>query len=287
MKKDTDQFNDKIASAKFAAEEINPYEKPDDDFNGFASKKDMMFDSWQRYWENCKIMMASSFSHLRSPVTIIVILLLLATYILLGYAGNIGFSFFNTEVVQYIKTNLDIIVNAVLGYFYGPVTCAIAVALCCVVRMIVTLDGTFYAIYFICACVAGFMHGWILYRNKTMWFGTRFRGFFTDLLTKVILTRFLVSSFINIGLLSVMYAVFYNIPIYSYLMLYSKSEVPLTSINEFLSVFGVSLAFEILIVFVALVVINFIVMKSFPAQFVAPELLIDEHGNIINPEEDL
>ena len=44
--------------------------------------------------------------------------------------------------------------------------------------------------------------------------------------------------------------------------------------------------FEMLVVFVALVVINFIVSKAFPSQFSEPELIIDESGAIINPEED-
>ncbi len=285
MKKDKNQFDEEMASAKFASSGENPYGTVDDEFEGFSSKKDMILDSLQRYWENCKIMLSSSLSHLKSPVTIIVILLLLATYILLGFAGNIGFEFFNTQVLQRIKTNLDIIVNAVLGYYFGPVTCAISVALCCVIRMIVTL-GDFYTIYFICATIAGFLHGWVLYRHKNMWFGTRFRGFYSDLLSKVILTRVLVSSLINIGLLALLYATVYGIPVRGYLMLYSKSDTLLTSINEFLSVFIVSLLFEILVVFIALVIINFIVMKSFPAQLETPDILIDQQGNLINPEED-
>lgn len=278
------QNNNEVLGARYAESHQQEYDYGDE-FQGFASRKDMFIDSLQRYWENCKTMMMHSLMQLTSPVTIIVILLLIATYILLGYAGNIGFSFFNTQVVQYITTNLDIIINAVLGYFFGPITCAISVALCCIVRMIVKLDS-FYFIYFFCATVAGFLHGWILYRHKAMWFGTRFRGFYTDLLSKVVLTRFLVSSLINIGLLALLYAVMYQVPVHSYLMLYSKSGVELTSINEFLSVFVVSMLFEMLIVFVALSVINFIVMKAFPTEFEDPDLIIDENGAIINPDED-
>ena len=72
----------------------------------------------------------------------------------------------------------------------------------------------------------------------------------------------------------------------SYLMLYSKSGVELTSYYEFFTIFVVSMLFEILLVFVALEIINFIVIKAFPAQFDQPGLIIDENGEIINPEED-
>ncbi len=286
MKKEKlNSFESESTSAKYAPGANNPYGDIDDEFEGFASRKDMIMDSLQRYWDNCKTMMMSSLNHLRSPVTIIIIIFLLITYILLGYAGSVGFSFYNSKVVQYITTNLDIIVNALLGYFFGPVTCAISVALCCIVRMIVKISD-FYLIYFICSSVAGFVHGWILYRHKTMWFGTRFRGFYTDLLHKVVLTRFVVSTFINILLLAVLYAVMYDVPIYTYLMLYSKSGVELTSFSEFLSVFIVSMLFEMMIVFVALAVINFVISRAFPSQFDRPDLIIDENGTIINPEED-
>ena len=285
MKKDINIPEEELAGAKFAPGDKNPYGDGEEEFQGFTTRKDMIMDSLQRYWDNCKIMMLSSLNHLRSPVTIIVIIFLIATYILLGYAGTIGFPFYNSMVVQYVKTNLDIIVNAVLGYFFGPSTCAISVALCCVVRMIVKLDG-FYAIYFICATIAGFLHGWILYRHKNMWFGTRFRGYFTDMLFKVIATRFVVSTFVNILLMAILYALVYKVPIPTYLMLYSKSGVELTSYFEFFAVFIVSILFEILVVFVALAVINFIVSKAFPAQIAEAELIIDESGAIINPEED-
>lgn len=285
MKKDIYRPEEELAGARFAPGMQNPYGAGEDDFQGFASRKDMMMDSLQRYWENCKVMMMSSLNHLRSPITIIVIIFLIATYILLGYAGTVGFPFYNSMVVQQVKTNLDIIVNAVLGYFFGPVTCAIGVALCCVVRMIVKLDG-FYAIYFICATIAGFLHGWILYRHKSMWFGTRFRGYFTDLLAKVVVTRLVISTFINILLMAVLYAIVYKVPIPTYIMLYSKSGVELTSYFEFFSVFIVSMLFEMLLVFVALAVINFIVAKAFPSHLAEPELIIDENGAIINPEED-
>lgn len=285
MKKDINRPEEELAGARFAPGAENPYGDGEEEFQGFSTRKDMIMDSLQRYWENCKVMMMSSLNHLKSPVTIIVIIFLIATYILLGYAGTIGFPFYNSMVVQYVKTNLDIIVNAVLGFFFGPVTCAIGVALCCVVRMIVKLDG-FYAIYFICATIAGFLHGWILYRHKSMWFGTRFRGYFTDLLFKVIVTRFVISTFINILLMAVLYAIVYKVPIPTYLMLYSKSGVELTSYFEFFTVFVVSMLFEMLVVFVALTVINFIVSKAFPSQFIEPELIIDESGAIINPEED-
>ena len=134
-KNNNTSFNEEFMSSRSARSQENPY-GIDNDFEGFASKKDKFIDSLQRYWGNCKMMMATSFSHLRNPSTLIVIFLLIATYILLGVAGNVEFSFYSKNVVQYINTNLDIIVNALLGYFYGPITCAIGVTLCCIVRII-------------------------------------------------------------------------------------------------------------------------------------------------------
>ena len=278
-------FEEEMLSAKFADSQENMYGFGEEEFSGFKNRKEMILDSLQRYWENCKVMMMSSLNHMRSPVTIVVMIFLIATYILLGWAGSVDFQFYNVDVVQQITTNLDIIINAILGYFFGPVTCAIGVALCTTVRMIVKISR-FYSIYFICATVAGFLHGWILYRHKSMWFGTRFRGFFTDLLSKVFLTRFIVSAFINVILMAVLYAVMYGIPINNYLMLYSKSGVPLTSVYEFFSVFIISMLFEILIVYLALVVITFIISKAFPSQLAEPELIVDETGAIIDPSDD-
>lgn len=287
MKKDKlHSFNDDSIGSRFAVAPENPYGENFEDFDGFATKNDMRLDSLQRYWENCKVMMLSSISHLKSPVTLIVIMLLIITYILLGVAGDIGFSFYNNKAVQYITTNLDIIVNAVLGFFYGPVTCAIGVGLCTVVRMI-TNANAFYLGYFIAAVVAGFLHGWILYRLKTMWFGTRFRRPFAELLSKVFATRLIVSIFVNILLLALMHKIFFGTPIYEFVMNYAKSDVPLTSLYEFLGVFVVSLVVETAIIFVALSVINFIVMKAFPSQFEQPSLIINKDGSIINVEDDL
>ena len=291
MKKEENRNNnnntiieEEILSARYSESHENAYGYGEAEFRGFKTRKDMILDSLQRYWESCKVMMMSSLNHMRNPVTIIVILFLIALYILLGYAGKVGFQFYNVDIVQEITTNLDIIVNAILGYFFGPVTCAIGVALCTIVRMIVKLSR-FYSIYFICATVAGFMHGWILYRYRNMWFGTRFRGFYTDLLAKVSLTRFAVSTFVNVLLMAILYLIMYDWPIYDYFMLYSKSGVEMSSFYEFISVFIVSLLFETLIVYVALVVINFIIAKAFPSQFREPSLIVNEDGEIINPED--
>ena len=150
----------------------------DEDTVEFTSRRQKIAAHFKEYWKNSKTMMASSLSHFRSPATIIVIFLLIAVYILLGVAGTVEFSFYNQKVVQYITTNLDIVVNALLGFFFGPVTCCISVTLCCIVRMITSGHGFFIG-YVIGAAVAGFLHGWILYKNKVTWFGTRFRGFYT------------------------------------------------------------------------------------------------------------
>jgi len=276
-----------MAGSRFAYSDGNEFGEDYGRFNGFSSRKEMILASLQNYFGNSKIMLTSSFSHLRSPATIVIIILLIAVYILLGVAGTVEFEFYSKQglqyksgVVQYISTNLDIIVNALLGYFFGPATCAISVTLCCLVRMITSGQG-FFVGYVIGAAAAGFLHGWILYRHKTMWFGTRFRGFFTDLLAKAFLVRFVVSAFVNIFLMAIIYKLFINYPIYEFIMHYSKSGVELTSISEFLKVFVVSLVFESLVVFVGLSVITFIASKAFPSQFEEPALLIDENGAII------
>jgi len=286
MEKDNKNIYEDFLGSRAASSSENPYGQGNDEFEGFSSRKDMVFDSFQRYLDNCKVMMLSSLSHLRSPATLIVIMLLIITYILLGVAGNIPFSVYLNKTVQYISTNLDIIVNALLGFFYGPVTCAIGVGLCTIVRMITNGTGFFIG-YLIGAVTAGFLHGWILYRLKGMWFGSRWRSFHTDLLAKVFATRFVVSVFVNILLMSVIYKIFIDYPIYEYIMHYSKSDVELTSIYEFLGVFIVSLLVETVIIFIALSVINFIVMKAFPSQFEEPSLIIKEDGTLINLEDEV
>lgn len=275
-------------NARHANFENNPYGEGYAEFDGFSSRKEMLFASLQNYWGNSKVMMMSSLSHLRSPITIAVIFLLIAVYIFLGVVGTIEFSFYNNHVVQYITTNLDIIVNALLGYFFGPVTACISVTLCTLVRMIFSGYGFFFIGYVILASVAGFCHGWILYRHKTIWFGTRFRGFYTDLLSKSFVTRFFISVFINILFKAVINKIFWGLPIYSYSILnYEKSGIKLESFGEFLGVFSVNLLFETLVVFLGLSVINFILAKAFPMQSTQPSLIIKEDGTIINPEEEM
>ena len=284
-KKNTIKPIQEYATSRFAVHQDASTGEEFVEFQGFSSKKEIRLDAIQRYIENCKLMLASSASHFRSPVTIIVIILLIATYILLGVAGTVSFSFYSSKIVQYITTNLDIIVNAMLGYFFGPVVSAVGVGLCCIVR-IITNRTVFFVGYVIGATVAGFLHGWLLYRHKNMWFGTRFRGFYTDLLSKVFATRFIVSVFVNIILMAVIYRLFIGYPVYEYLMHYAKSGVVLSSFSQFLNIFAVGLLFETAIIFLALVVINFIAIKAFPSQFEDPSLLIDEHGNLINLEEE-
>lgn len=275
-------------NSRYATFENNPYGEGREEYNGFSSRQEMIFASLQNYWGNSKVMMMSSLSHLRSPITIAVIFLLIAVYIFLGVVGTIEFSFYNKNVVQYITTNLDIIVNALLGYFFGPITACISVTLCTLVRMIFDGDGFFFIGYVLIASVAGFCHGWILYRHKTLWFGTRFRGFYSDLLVKSFITRVSISVFINILLKAVVSKIFYGLPIYSFSILnYEKSGVKLESFGEFLGVFLVNLVFETLVVFLGLSIINFIIRKAFPAPFTQPSLIIQNDGTIINPEEEM
>lgn len=285
-KKDKSLFEEQMVSSRFGNPEEEFLIEGDPRFDGFSSRREMIFASIQNYLGNSKIMMMSSLSHFRSPITIIVIFLLIAVYILLGVAGTVEFSFYSKKVVQYITTNLDIIVNALLGFFYGPVTCCISVTICCLVRMITTGQGFFIG-YVIGAAVAGFLHGWILYRHKTMWFGTRFRGFFTDLLVKSFMTRLIVSAVVNIFLMAIIYKIFINYPIYEFIMHYSKSGVELTTFSEFLKVFFVSLFFETIVIFLGLAIVNFIVSRAFPTQFEQPSLVIDENGSLINMEEEM
>lgn len=237
------------------------------------------------YKISCREMLKSSASHLLKPVTIIVIILLIATYILLGVAGTVGFSFYSANVEQYVTTNLDIIVNALLGYFFGPVTCAVSVTLCTIVRMI-AMGSNFFIGNLFGACMAGFIHGWVLYRLRPYWLETRFRSFYTDMLVKTIETRFLVSTFVNIIFMSVMHKLLNGYPFTVYLTFYSKSGIPLSSVGQFFKVFFLGIAFESIVVFAAIVIANFIAHKAFASQFVKPDIIVDRHGNIITPDDD-
>ena len=285
MSKNYDYFDEEMASARFA-NVGDEFDNVNAKYDGFSTRREMILASIQNYLGNSKVMMLSSLGHFRSPATIIVIILLIIIYILLGVAGSVQFSFYGNKAVQYISTNLDILVNALLGFFYGPVTCAISVALCSLVRMI-TSGQTFFIGYVIGAATAGFLHGWILYRHKTMWFGTRFRGYFTDLLVKSFLTRFVVSVVVNIFLMAIIYKIFIDYPIYEYIMHYAKSEVELTSFKDFIMIFVVSLLFETGVIFVGLAAVNFIASKAFPSHLQEPSIIIDKNGTLINVEEEM
>ena len=152
--------------------------------------------------------------------------------------------------------------------------------------MVASPEDDFFIGYVILAAVAGFLHGWILYRHKTVWFGTRFRGFFTDLLSKCIITRFVVAVIVNILVKAVIYKIFVNIPIYTTILHYKYSKVPLVSFSEFLEVFIAGFIVDTLVVFIALTVVNFLASKAFPVQYAQPSLLIDENGVVINMEEE-
>lgn len=255
-------------------------------YNGFSSRKEVVLEMLQNYFGNCKTMLLSSLSHLRAPSTIIVIIFLVALYIILGVTGHLEFSFALSEDIREIKISLDIIVNALLGFFFGPVTSCISVTLCCLVRMLVTPDNGFFIGYVILAAIAGFLHGWILYRHKAMWFGTRFRGFFTDLLSKSIVTRFVVSVVVNVLLKAIIYKIFIGYPIYEYILHYNYSNVELTSFSEFMEVFIAGFIVDTLVIYITLVIVNFVASKAFPVQYAQPELVIDENGALINLEEE-
>ena len=280
-------YDEQAASSRFAAgmteKDIDPrYAR----YNGFSSRKEVVLEMLQNYFGNCKTMLLSSLSHLRAPSTIIVIIFLVALYIILGVTGHLEFSFALSEDIREIKISLDIIVNALLGFFFGPVTSCISVTLCCLVRMLVTPDNGFFIGYVILAAIAGFLHGWILYRHKAMWFGTRFRGFFTDLLSKSIVTRFVVSVVVNVLLKAIIFKIFIGYPIYEYILHYNYSNVELTSFSEFMEVFIAGFIVDTLVIYITLVVVNFVASKAFPVQYAQPELIIDENGALINLEEE-
>jgi len=280
-------YDEQAAGSRFAAntteKDVDPrYAK----YNGFSSRKEAILEMLQNYFGKCKTMLLSSLSHLRSPSTIIVIIFLVALYIILGVTGHMEFSFAISEDIREIKISLDIIVNALLGFFFGPVTSCISVTLCCLVRMLVTPDNGFFIGYVILASIAGFLHGWILYRHKAMWFGTRFRGFFTDLLSKSIVTRFVVSVVVNVLLKAIIYKIFIGYPIYEYILHYNYSNVELTSFLEFIEVFIAGFIVDTLVIYITLVVVNFVASKAFPVQYAQPELVIDENGALINLEEE-
>ena len=254
-----------------------------------SSFSERFFSGAQEYWRSSKMMMMSSVNHLRSPGTIIVLIILISVYVLLtvGRVGIVEFDFRDVSGgTLSVTANLDVIVNAIVGYFYGPIVGCLAFLLCTIARMWGDSSVVFVG-YIICSAVAGFLHGWILYRHKAMWFGTRFRGFFSDLLVKIFLIRLVITVFVNILLSSILLKVIHGFPIMQFIMHYSKSKYELESWSDVASVFAVSLVFETLIIFFALSLINFIVMKAFPAQLNQPSIIIDKQGNLINTEEEI
>jgi len=281
---------EEYTSARFAPESakklVAEEEVPQSDFNGFTKRTDYFIDGFQRYADKCKMMLLSSLDHFRNPVTIIVILLLMGIYILLGVAGSVGFKYYNNEAIKNINTNLDIIVNAVLGFFFGPVVCTVGVVLCGIARIIANGENFFIG-NILGAAVAGFLHGWILYRMRVRWFGSRFKSFFGDLFAKIVLTRLVVSTFVNVLMMSVIYSLATSVPIKYFLIYYEKAGVAITSPLEFLEIFFIAVAFETVIVFIALYCINFIVIKAFPSYFGSPYLIVGKDGELINREDEM
>ncbi len=280
-------YEDQGASSRFADvmpdEEYDPrYEK----FNGFSSRREMIIDSIQNYFFNCKTMLLSSLNHLRAPSTIIVIIGLVALYIILTVAGIVGFEFSVNDNIRQMRISLDIVVNALLGFFYGPVTGCISFTLCCLLKMVLSPENDFFLGYVMLASIAGFIHGWILYRHKTLWFGTRFRGFFTDLLVKSIITRLVVSIVINILLKGLILYIYLQYPLDEFILHYKYSEVALSSFSAFLEVFVAGLIVDTLVIFLTLSAINFIAAKAFPVEYEEPELLINENDALNSLEED-
>ena len=90
-------YEEAEASARFAYMDEDDFIPNHGKYDGFSSRREMILASIQNYWGNSKTMMASSLSHLRSPITIFVIMLLIALYIILGVAGYLEFSFAISE----------------------------------------------------------------------------------------------------------------------------------------------------------------------------------------------
>ena len=248
---------------------------------------DRIVASLHNYWGNSKTMLKSSLGHFRSPSTLFVLIILVAVYILLtvGQVGLFTFEFRYGKVgILRVVTNLDVIVNAILGYFYGPVVSAVSFLICSIARMW-GYEMSVYMGYIFSAVLAGFLHGWILYRHRAMWFGTRFRGFFSDLLSRILLVRLIISVFVNIFFMALMHRILLNIPMMFSILNYKSAE-ELQTWGEVTSVVAASILFETVVIFVALSAINFVVIKAFPEQMEEPGLMIDDHGNLINLEED-
>lgn len=275
------------SSARFILDDAdgNSFQEDSSPVSGAAADPGVSNIKSYGFAANAKEMMMSSLMHLTNPFTIIVILLLTVTYILLSAAGTINFTFTTGSVVQYINTNLDIIVNAFLGFFYGPVTCALGVGVCCIAKIIAS-KSTFFIGNLIGALAAGFCHGWILYRLKPRWFRPRFKNYYANLLFNIVETRFVISAFINVLLMSVIYRVFIGYPISVFILHYSKSGVPLESVAQFLKVFFVSILFESAVIFVAITVAGFIAAKAFPLQFAQSSMFIGGGGSIGSFDDD-
>lgn len=282
------QYEEHAASSRFANDTQGPnYDPRYAKYNGFSSRREAILASLQNYFGNCKTMLISSISHMISPSTIIVILFLVALYIILGVTGNVDYAFsIRSEGIREMNIKLDIIVNALLGFFYGPATSCISSILCTLVKMAVSGDSVFGG-YVLLAGFSGFLHGWILYRHKTMWFGTRFRGFFSYLLVKCIITRLVVSIIINVLLKGIIYKISIGLPLSEYILYYNYSNVALTSFSDFTEVFVAGFIVDTFVIYFAMIVINFIASKAFPVQYAQPELLIDENGALINLEEEI
>ena len=53
-----------------------------------------------------------------------------------------------------------------------------------------------------------------------------------------------------------------------------------------MEVFIAGFIVDTLVIYITLVVVNFVASKAFPVQYAQPELVIDENGALINLEEE-
>ena len=283
-RKTHNNYDEDFAGARFSVHVNNPPE-PGEYYDGFSSRTDFIMDRIQRYFFRCREMLAVSASYLANPYAIASIILLTATYILLGVTGTVGFSFYSDEIVHQVVTNIDIAVNAILGWFFGPVTCCIGVTICTIARMAAN-QTNFFIGYVILASIAGFIHGWILFRLRTNWFGARFQGFFTDMLYRIVITRLVISSCVNILFKGLVFKIAIGLPLRYHILTYGQGDVLLTSTWQFLKVFFIKIAFEAALLFVILVVVNYVASKIFPPAFGQPMVIIDEDGEIGNNDDE-
>ena len=113
-------YDEQAAGSKFAANmtenDVDPrYAK----YNGFSSRKEVVLEMLQNYFGNCKTMLLSSLSHLRSPSTIIVIIFLVVDNAD-TLAGRCSDDYIHTIITQ-SSPSVNLSVNLLFYFCLGNV----------------------------------------------------------------------------------------------------------------------------------------------------------------------